>query len=107
MIVLPHSSACVERVFSQVNMIKTPKTNRLHAETVASRLLAKQAIARNNTPCYEWEPSKLLIEDMVVGRCHQRYTNRLQEKKQQDVVTVHSLEDSDSDVFETAQESGF
>ena len=93
MMVLPHSSACVERVFSQVNMIKTPMTNRLHAETVASRLLAKQAIARNNSTCYEWEPSRSLLEDMVKGRCHQRYVNRLKQKTQQNVLIAHVLED--------------
>lgn len=31
---LPHSSACVERTCSQVNMIKTPLTNRLHSSTL-------------------------------------------------------------------------
>jgi hAT family C-terminal dimerisation region/N-terminal of Par3 and HAL proteins len=97
MIVLPHSSACVERVFSQVNIIKTPRTNRLQAETIASRLLAKQAIVRNDTPCYEWEPSKSLVQDMVKGTCHQRYIKRIEEKKRQCNVTVHNLNDGDGD----------
>ena len=42
LLTLPHSSACVERVFSQVNMVKTKVTNRLNASTVANRLLARQ-----------------------------------------------------------------
>src|SRR5688572_6548035 len=73
---LPHSSACVERIFSQVNMAKTAQTNRLHAETVASRLLAKQAIAREGVDCHAWTPSKSLVADVAEGRCHQRYSER-------------------------------
>ena len=38
---LPHSSACVERIFSQVNCVKTRITNSLKAETVRDRILAK------------------------------------------------------------------
>ncbi|KAK3888573.1 hypothetical protein Pcinc_007425 [Petrolisthes cinctipes] len=45
---LPHSSACVERVFSQVNLIKTKQTNRLQVATAANCLLAKQSIATGN-----------------------------------------------------------
>ena len=46
LLVLPHSSASVERLFSQMNLIKTKQTNRLLTHTVANRLFAKQAIAR-------------------------------------------------------------
>lgn len=55
---LPHSSASVERMFSQLNMIKTKCTNRLLTSSVANRLLEKQAIARQEVPCYDWEPSR-------------------------------------------------
>uniref|UniRef100_A0A0L8G815 HAT C-terminal dimerisation domain-containing protein n=1 Tax=Octopus bimaculoides TaxID=37653 RepID=A0A0L8G815_OCTBM len=44
--VLPHSSACVVRIFSQVNCTKTKFTNRLKAETITDRLLTKQVITR-------------------------------------------------------------
>ena len=40
MTVLPHSSAAVERIFSQVNRIKTKSTSSLEPETVKNRLLA-------------------------------------------------------------------
>ena len=52
--VLPHSSACVERIFSQVNCTKTKFTNRLKAETATDRLLAKQAISRKGATCSSW-----------------------------------------------------
>lgn len=58
LLALPHSSACVERVFSQLNMIKTKQANRMLVSTIANRLLAKQAVAREYVNCYEWEPSK-------------------------------------------------
>ena len=34
---LPHSSACGERIFSQVNTVKTKKTNKLKANTSTTR----------------------------------------------------------------------
>lgn len=46
--VLPHSSATVERVFSLMNCVKTRQTNSLKAGTVRDRILAKQAIQRDN-----------------------------------------------------------
>ena len=49
MTVLPHSSASVERIFSQINRMKTKTTNSLKAETVDNRLLAKQSIFRKKS----------------------------------------------------------
>lgn len=46
LLALPHSPACVERVFAQLNIIKIKETKRLGVSTAANRLLAKQATAR-------------------------------------------------------------
>ena len=86
LLALPHSSATVERVFSRVNMIKNKKTNRLHCATVANRLHAKQAIARQEVPCYEWEPSVVLINDLKSGLCHRRHLDRI---KKTEEPTLH------------------
>lgn len=85
---LPVSSACVERIFSQVNMIKNSRTNRLHAESLASRLLARQAVRRCGTDCQTWSPSPTLVEDVSEGRCHQRYMNRVKECADKNVIHV-------------------
>jgi hypothetical protein len=76
---LPHSSACVERIFSQVNNIKTRKTNSLKAQTVADRILAKQSITKNNSDCTNWEPIKALISDVKNGTTSARYMERMKE----------------------------
>ena len=65
MTVLPHSSASLERIFSQINRIKTKTTNSLKAETVDNRLLAKQSIFRKNQSCCSWEPNKKLIREVA------------------------------------------
>lgn len=39
---LPHSSACTERISSDLNLIKTKKTNRLDLETIHNIMLAKE-----------------------------------------------------------------
>ena len=85
LLALPHSSACVERVFSQVNMVKTKVTNKLSAATVANRLLAKQSISRAHANCFSWTPSKSLIADVAEGRCHQRYLQREKLRKEQNI----------------------
>lgn len=42
---LPHSSAAVERVFSQVNLLKTKQRNRLSTDALCGLLHAKRALA--------------------------------------------------------------
>ena len=46
LVALPHSSACVERIFSQVNIVKTKQCNKLLCETVSNRILARQAVKK-------------------------------------------------------------
>lgn len=58
---LPHSSASVERIFSQLNLIKTDLRNRLNIKTCNSIILAKQLIDNEN--CYTWEPSETLMKN--------------------------------------------
>ena len=57
----------MERIFSQVNNMKTRNTNSLKSQTVAARILAKQAITKNNSDCTSWEPSKALIKELQSG----------------------------------------
>ena len=80
--VLPHSSACVERIFSQVNCVKTKTTNALKSETVRDRLIAKQYLTRNNLNCITWQPTKTLTRELEDGTVRQRYQKRLQKEKE-------------------------
>ena len=86
--ILPHSSACVERVFSQVNCVKTKKTNRLTVESVRNRLLAKQAVTKYGNTTGTWNPSASLVSDVVNGACSQRYKQRQAKIQQENSVTV-------------------
>lgn len=43
LLVLPYFSACIERIFSQLNLVNTKQTSSLENRSVAGRLLAKQA----------------------------------------------------------------
>lgn len=56
---LPHSSAAAERIFSQVNLIKTKQRNRLHVKTCDALLHTKEML-RGST-CYEFNPSQSLL----------------------------------------------
>lgn len=63
---LPHSSACAERIFSDLNNVKTKNRNRLLASTSNSLLPGKEVL--NKKPCYEWVPSSSLINKNVEYR---------------------------------------
>ncbi|KAF0293431.1 hypothetical protein FJT64_008748 [Amphibalanus amphitrite] len=66
MMYLPHSTASVERTFSQMNRIKTNQTNRLLVATTKGRMLASQAIKESgNAGCTMFEPSASLLQDVM------------------------------------------
>ena len=56
---LPHSSAAVERIFSQINLVKTKTRNKLNTATLNGLLHAKETFGFAN--CYDFEirPSHL------------------------------------------------
>lgn len=53
---LPHSSATVERVFSQMNINKTKQRNRLRSKTLCGIMHTKRVL--NNSNCYSNVPKK-------------------------------------------------
>lgn len=59
---LPHSNADCERIFSQINLIKTRSRNNLVTPTVNGLLLAKQRINKN---CVGYQPSKKECDRMT------------------------------------------
>ncbi|KAF9424289.1 hypothetical protein HW555_000428 [Spodoptera exigua] len=61
LLVLPFSNACVERVFSQLKLIKSDQRNRLNADTIAA-LMATKAAVKNATT---FEPSKALMHAKI------------------------------------------
>ncbi|KAL4718030.1 hypothetical protein ACJJTC_002448 [Scirpophaga incertulas] len=60
---LPHSNADFERIFSEVNNIKTRLRNQLITPTINGALLAKQAI-RNNNNCTQFQVPNEMIHKM-------------------------------------------
>ncbi|KAF9417162.1 hypothetical protein HW555_005673 [Spodoptera exigua] len=61
LLVLPFSNACVERVFSQLKLIKSDQRNRLNTDTIAA-LMATKAAVKNATI---FEPSKALMHAKI------------------------------------------
>ena len=95
LVIMPHSSACVERIFSQMNAIKTKQTNSLKADTVKSKILAKQLIKRNNNNCTTWKPSEKLIKDLENGVVSQRYLQRIKKKDNCTILAAEKAEDEE------------
>ena len=59
LLVLPHSSASAERVFSQLTLIKTKQRNRIGNELLNSLLTVKCNI---RSPCYDFKPTERMID---------------------------------------------
>ena len=70
--VLPHSSACVERIFSHGNCIKDRKSNSFKMDTVRHKTLPKHCIKLNGQNSVAWASPKELTEELVTGKIHQR-----------------------------------
>lgn len=60
LLVLPHSNADTERIFSQINLIKSKVRNKLTTETVNSLLSTKDAIEN----CTKFIPSNEMVKSM-------------------------------------------
>lgn len=61
-LVLPHSSANVERVFSQVILNKTKVRNRLEKSSLEAILYTKDHLKLNNCNCFDFKVAPDLIE---------------------------------------------
>ena len=64
LLVLPHANADTERVFSQVNLIKTDTRNRLITKTVSALLSTKEGIKTVAGDCRKFEPTQIIIHRM-------------------------------------------
>ncbi|XP_068232268.1 SCAN domain-containing protein 3-like [Palaemon carinicauda] len=64
LLTLPHSSSCVERIFSQVNLMKTKTRNSLNTETLIGMLHAKRTFesATSDTFTVTTDHMKLMTE---------------------------------------------
>lgn len=59
LLALPHSSATVERIFSQLNLIKSKTRNRLLTPTINALMTAKEMLENSNS--YDFLPSAELL----------------------------------------------
>lgn len=63
LLVLPFSNACVERIFSKLNNIKTENRNRLDTDTVKALLYTQEAVQKDG--CGKWKPSAKMLNASV------------------------------------------
>ena len=61
MFTIPVSNADSERVFSQVNLIKTVHRNRFSVEGVASLIFVKEGVKNEADSCAQFKPSQEMI----------------------------------------------
>jgi hypothetical protein len=61
LLTLPHSSACVERIFSVINLNKTKLRNRLGVTTLSGLLHSKRLISEDGSQCYNFTISPEIL----------------------------------------------
>lgn len=78
MLCLQHSSANVERIFSEVNLIKTKQRNRLSTASIVGHLHVKNYLMSRNETCYDTDFSKELMNrhnSNIYKRCYDEITD--------------------------------
>jgi hypothetical protein len=60
MLILPHSSACVERLFSSINLNKTKLRNHLSTESLTG-ILHSKSLTNSGNSCYNFDITKEMI----------------------------------------------
>ncbi|XP_046869672.1 uncharacterized protein LOC124462142 [Drosophila willistoni] len=61
---LPWSNAEVERVFSQVNLIKNKIRNRMNVDTLNSILTIRSGLSRHNKCCFDYKVSSICLKSI-------------------------------------------
>ncbi|XP_032688743.1 uncharacterized protein LOC116852447 [Odontomachus brunneus] len=87
---LPHSNADCERIFSQINMMKTKYRNKLKIETVNGLLLAAEYVKQSGEEnCITFQPTNEMLQKMTSIVLYPR------KKKQEEAIN----EDSETEIF--------
>jgi len=63
-LILPHSSATVERLFSVINLNKTKIRNKLSTDTVTGILHCKNLLKNQDKSCFNFDINSEIIKKM-------------------------------------------
>lgn len=80
LLVLPHSSASCERVFSKVNLIKTKMRNKLITKTLNGLILSSQHIAENGGD--HFHPTKNMLDLMTTSNLYLHLRRNTEEQNE-------------------------
>lgn len=64
LLVLPHSNAEVERLFSQMNLIKTKLRNRMQLRMLSSILAIRSGLTRQNKCCHDYNIDEKILKNI-------------------------------------------
>ena len=70
LLALPHSSACAERIFLLLNIIKTKNRSLLKTDTINSLLYSKSLISEID--CTKWKPSEEMLKLMCAANLYEK-----------------------------------
>lgn len=73
-LVLPHSNADCERIFSKINLVKVKLRNRLITNTVESCVLSSQLVS-NHGHCHSFEITESMLNHMTTDNLYERKKN--------------------------------
>jgi len=96
LVALPHSSACVERIFSQVNIVKTEQCNKLMCETVSNRSTTCKTSGKEGWSLSHMESMWQSGGRYGQGRCRKRYEETVKLHSRQGTLNVDAIEVVDS-----------
>ncbi|EFA12405.1 hypothetical protein TcasGA2_TC016407 [Tribolium castaneum] len=83
---LPSSNACVERIFSVMNCVKTKSRNKMQEEMLAAILRIRTYSSNANICCYNFKPSKAMFKKFTSDIYTKMETDTRQETQHEEDV---------------------
>lgn len=97
---LPHSNAEVERLFSQINIVKNKLRNRLTSKTVSAVLAVRSGLRRVEQSCYSYEMPEDIVKKIGTMEAYTTPGTSTQSSSQPGTVPAEHPERSEDEELE-------
>lgn len=98
-LVLPWSNADVERLFSQMNIVKTKLRNRMGPKLLDSILTIRSGLKRNKVCCADYKLPEEVLKNILNSSYYPTTTTMNIDQQYKNLVTIEDLVDIDNPII--------
>lgn len=99
LLVLPWSNADVERLFSQMNVVKTKLRNRMGPKLLDSILTIRSGLKRSKVCCADYKIPNEVLNNISNSSYYPQTTTGNIDQQNKDLVTINNLVDIDNPII--------